>query len=129
MYVIKPLILCGGSGSRLWPLSRADFPKQFIEYSDDTNGTRSLFKSALTRLVVGKMNESIEVEKCIMGWKGQKRTRAAAAEKGRKHSVLCLKYERKGKSMRFPGSIAVKMKQKSKRGTAKCRKRLRKVLH
>lgn len=62
MYVIKPLILCGGSGSRLWPLSRADFPKQFIEYSDDTNGTRSLFKSALTRLVIGKMNESIEVD-------------------------------------------------------------------
>ena len=27
---IKPLILCGGTGSRLWPASRKNFPKQFI---------------------------------------------------------------------------------------------------
>jgi hypothetical protein len=26
---IYPVILCGGSGSRLWPLSRKDYPKQF----------------------------------------------------------------------------------------------------
>jgi hypothetical protein len=24
---IQPVILCGGSGSRLWPLSRSGFPK------------------------------------------------------------------------------------------------------
>ncbi len=28
--VILPIILCGGSGSRLWPLSRQSFPKQFL---------------------------------------------------------------------------------------------------
>ena len=28
--VILPVILCGGSGSRLWPLSRQSFPKQFL---------------------------------------------------------------------------------------------------
>lgn len=28
--VILPVILCGGSGSRLWPLSRKSFPKQFL---------------------------------------------------------------------------------------------------
>ena len=27
---IVPLILCGGSGSRLWPLSRESYPKQFL---------------------------------------------------------------------------------------------------
>lgn len=27
---IRPVILCGGSGTRLWPLSRKTFPKQFI---------------------------------------------------------------------------------------------------
>ena len=28
---ILPVIMCGGTGSRLWPLSRASFPKQFLE--------------------------------------------------------------------------------------------------
>ncbi len=27
---IHPIILCGGSGTRLWPLSRQSFPKQFV---------------------------------------------------------------------------------------------------
>jgi mannose-1-phosphate guanylyltransferase/mannose-6-phosphate isomerase len=28
--LIQPVILCGGSGTRLWPLSRESFPKQFV---------------------------------------------------------------------------------------------------
>ena len=43
---ITPVILCGGSGSRLWPLSRNDFPKQFI----DISGELSLFQEACLRL-------------------------------------------------------------------------------
>ncbi len=31
---IVPVILCGGSGTRLWPLSRQSFPKQFISLID-----------------------------------------------------------------------------------------------
>jgi mannose-1-phosphate guanylyltransferase / mannose-6-phosphate isomerase len=31
---IKPVILCGGSGTRLWPLSRESFPKQFVPLID-----------------------------------------------------------------------------------------------
>jgi len=31
---IKPIILCGGSGTRLWPLSRESFPKQFVPLID-----------------------------------------------------------------------------------------------
>jgi mannose-1-phosphate guanylyltransferase len=28
--MIIPVVLCGGSGARLWPLSRKSFPKQFV---------------------------------------------------------------------------------------------------
>ena len=34
---ITPVILCGGKGSRLWPLSRESFPKQFLKLTDETN--------------------------------------------------------------------------------------------
>lgn len=43
---IIPLILCGGSGTRLWPLSRKGFPKQFSALVGD----ESLFQMALGRL-------------------------------------------------------------------------------
>ena len=32
---IIPIILAGGNGSRLWPLSRKSFPKQFLNLLDD----------------------------------------------------------------------------------------------
>ena len=31
---IRPIILCGGSGTRLWPLSRGLYPKQFLPLCD-----------------------------------------------------------------------------------------------
>jgi mannose-1-phosphate guanylyltransferase/mannose-6-phosphate isomerase len=40
-----PVILCGGSGTRLWPLSRAGFPKQFLCLT----GGESLFQQAARR--------------------------------------------------------------------------------
>lgn len=54
---IQPVILCGGSGTRLWPMSRADFPKQFIEYAVDSQGIRSLFKSAVNRLLPNSLKD------------------------------------------------------------------------
>ena len=30
MSTVYPIILCGGSGTRLWPLSRKSYPKQFV---------------------------------------------------------------------------------------------------
>ena len=39
------IVLCGGSGSRLWPLSRTLMPKQFVKLFDD----RSLFQLTVDR--------------------------------------------------------------------------------
>lgn len=44
--VIRPVILCGGSGTRLWPLSRTHYPKQFLRLVDE----RSLLQNTLRRL-------------------------------------------------------------------------------
>ncbi|TRD19820.1 mannose-1-phosphate guanylyltransferase/mannose-6-phosphate isomerase [Palleronia caenipelagi] len=46
MHIIHPVILCGGSGTRLWPLSRKSFPKQFTPILDG----RSLFQATAARL-------------------------------------------------------------------------------
>lgn len=43
---IVPVLLCGGSGTRLWPLSRKSYPKQFSRLIDN----RSLLQLSLQRL-------------------------------------------------------------------------------
>jgi mannose-1-phosphate guanylyltransferase/mannose-6-phosphate isomerase len=45
MKYVVPVILCGGSGTRLWPLSRASYPKQFINMF----GQNSLFQASFLR--------------------------------------------------------------------------------
>jgi mannose-1-phosphate guanylyltransferase/mannose-6-phosphate isomerase len=56
MIQVTPVILCGGSGTRLWPLSRTGFPKQFLCLT----GNESLFQQAAQRLnALG--NNSIQV--------------------------------------------------------------------
>ena len=49
MTQVNPVILCGGSGTRLWPLSRAGFPKQFLVLSGD-DSQQSLFQQAISRI-------------------------------------------------------------------------------
>jgi mannose-1-phosphate guanylyltransferase/mannose-6-phosphate isomerase len=44
--LIHPVLLCGGSGTRLWPLSRKSHPKQFVKLL----GEESLFQSSARRL-------------------------------------------------------------------------------
>jgi mannose-1-phosphate guanylyltransferase / mannose-6-phosphate isomerase len=57
----QPVILCGGSGTRLWPLSRAGFPKQFLVLS----GVNSLFQLAAQRLTA-LADESIDIEPSLI---------------------------------------------------------------
>ncbi len=42
---IHPVILCGGSGTRLWPLSRGGYPKQFLRLA----GERTLVQQTALR--------------------------------------------------------------------------------
>jgi len=45
--MITPVIMAGGVGSRLWPVSRKLYPKQFVSFEP---GAQSLFQQSLTRL-------------------------------------------------------------------------------
>ena len=45
---VIPIIMCGGSGTRLWPLSRESFPKQFIAIGADQN--KSLLQKTQLRI-------------------------------------------------------------------------------
>lgn len=44
--MITPVLMCGGSGTRLWPLSRKSYPKQFVPLV----GEQSLFQASALRL-------------------------------------------------------------------------------
>jgi mannose-1-phosphate guanylyltransferase/mannose-6-phosphate isomerase len=44
MFKIRPVIMCGGAGARMWPESRESLPKQFIPLI----GQRSTFQSIVS---------------------------------------------------------------------------------
>ena len=68
MSALLPVILCGGSGSRLWPLSRRLYPKQFIALGDAT-----LFGESLQRALALS-----EVRECLVLCGEEQRFLAAA---------------------------------------------------
>ena len=51
---IIPVIMAGGKGTRLWPLSRAGAPKQFIQFV----GERTLFQATLARVADAALYEA-----------------------------------------------------------------------
>ena len=53
----QSIIMCGGSGTRLWPLSRASYPKQFLVLT----GRTSLFQQAVARV------QALEADELAIG--------------------------------------------------------------
>ena len=58
---VQPVILCGGAGHRLWPLSRSGFPKQFMSF----NKSESLFQQTALRLN-GLKNETVKTQDLLI---------------------------------------------------------------
>lgn len=54
-YSLVPVILAGGSGTRLWPLSREKYPKQFIAFE----GKATLFQKTIQRINLFTSNPPI----------------------------------------------------------------------
>ena len=44
-----PVILCGGSGTRLWPISRESFPKQYLTINPEDK--RTLLQKTQERII------------------------------------------------------------------------------
>src|SRR3954468_8301086 len=54
---LVPVVLCGGSGTRLWPLSRETYPKQFL---------RLLGKDSLLQQTMKRLNQLAGVEPALL---------------------------------------------------------------
>ena len=61
--LVQPVVMAGGSGTRLWPLSRAQYPKQFLVL----HGNRSLFQLAAARLAGTAAADLALAPPCIVG--------------------------------------------------------------
>ena len=60
---LQPVIIAGGSGTRLWPLSRAHYPKQFLALQ----GPQSLFQLAVRRLGALAADDIAVAPACVVG--------------------------------------------------------------
>ncbi|MFL6662582.1 MAG: mannose-1-phosphate guanylyltransferase/mannose-6-phosphate isomerase [Rhizobacter sp.] len=62
--LVQPVVMAGGSGTRLWPLSRAQHPKQFLVLQ---GGQRSLFQQAARRLTGLAASGFALAPPCVVG--------------------------------------------------------------
>ena len=82
---IVPVILCGGSGTRLWPLSRKSLPKQFVPLINQ----KSLIEHTLIRLQAFKDSKGTSVPvMCVAAEEHRFFVQAAMQNVGSKGSIL-----------------------------------------
>ena len=62
MKKLYPVILCGGSGTRLWPMSRQQYPKQLLSLVEEN----SLFQATLTRIYHSSIKTDFEIKPPII---------------------------------------------------------------
>jgi len=69
----NPVVMAGGIGSRLWPLSRASFPKQYQQLVDNEHGFTMLqqtysrlsgFRFGLSQLICNQEHRFLAAEQC-----------------------------------------------------------------
>jgi len=69
----NPVVMAGGIGSRLWPLSRASFPKQYQQLVDNEHGYTMLqqtysrlsgFRFGLSQLICNQEHRFLAAEQC-----------------------------------------------------------------
>src|SRR5688572_29443669 len=84
--LIVPVILCGGSGTRLWPASRQNHPKQFLSLIDDF----SLLQNTLRRsLRVSGAKASCVVVVTLDAMEQQVRDQLTEIDESAASHILC----------------------------------------
>lgn len=84
MSVIYPVIMCGGSGSRMWPLSRQSEPKQYLSLLDDS----TLLESTIKRANAAPSSLSLEAPVLICGCDQASEALAQSISAGRPASAV-----------------------------------------
>ena len=79
--MILPVILCGGSGTRLWPVSRAAYPKQFVAM----HGEGSLYQQALKRVSGSGFSDPVVITSDEFRFTAAEQLQSVGAER---HSIL-----------------------------------------
>ena len=74
--LIQPVILCGGSGTRLWPLSRPSCPKQFLALTEE----RTMLQATAARVRGGGFAEPLVVAGESLADLAAEQLRASGAE-------------------------------------------------
>ncbi|MDD4836539.1 MAG: mannose-1-phosphate guanylyltransferase/mannose-6-phosphate isomerase [Dethiosulfovibrio sp.] len=110
MTQIKALILAGGGGTRLWPLSREEVPKQFLKLAGD----HSLLQTTIKRLLPLCGQEGIKI---VAGERWDSQIVYQASDVGLKGDILVLEPEGKNTAPAIALGLAHLMEKGATRET------------